>query len=66
MKAGERIIYTKGQLSYRRELRGTYVEKRKGGTCRVLVDGASYPTDTTDSRVRLDDSAVSNSTIGEQ
>lgn len=57
MKAGDRIIYTKGQLSYQRELRGVYVEKRKGETCRILVDDMTYPTDTTDSRVRPDDSA---------
>lgn len=54
MNAGDRIIYTKGQSTYRRELRGTYVEKRKGDWCRVLVDGMPYPTDTKDNRVRLD------------
>lgn len=57
---GDRIIYARGSpLDKAVECYGTFVKKLKGEQCRILVDGASYPTDTTDSRVRLAPSALS-------
>lgn len=60
MEPGTRIIWTKGMAPNQQELRAIYIEKRKGKTCRVQVDGSPYVTETTDNRVRVDGTPIAS------